>query len=104
MERMKAMPALEGIPVIIVTARDLSLEKESLEQTGAHAFFQKPFDTTSSSPRSVQPSAERRGHGRTIVSMEQTYRPTDLEERWQRAWEEEGLYRPAPARGARRPS
>jgi DNA-binding response OmpR family regulator len=44
MERMKAMPALEGIPVIIITARDLSMEKESLEQTGAHAFFQKPFD------------------------------------------------------------
>ena len=44
MERMKAMPALEGIPVIIITARDLSLEKESLDQTGAVAFFQKPFD------------------------------------------------------------
>src|SRR5918995_6326377 len=43
MERMQAMPALEGIPVIIITARDLSMEKESLEQTGAHALFQKPF-------------------------------------------------------------
>ena len=32
--------------------------------------------------------------------MEQTYRPTDLEERWQRAWEEEGLYRAGV--GARR--
>ena len=32
--------------------------------------------------------------------MEQTYRPTDLEERWQRAWEEEGLYRAGA--GARR--
>jgi DNA-binding response OmpR family regulator len=44
MERMKAMPALEGIPVIIITARDLSLEKETLAETGAQAFFQKPFD------------------------------------------------------------
>ena len=32
--------------------------------------------------------------------MEQTYRPADLEERWQRAWEEEGLYRAGA--GARR--
>lgn len=44
MERMQAMPALEGIPVIIITARDLSLERESLEQTGAVALLQKPFD------------------------------------------------------------
>jgi DNA-binding response OmpR family regulator len=44
MERMQAMPALEGIPVIIITARDVSMERQSLEQTGAHAVFQKPFD------------------------------------------------------------
>jgi DNA-binding response OmpR family regulator len=44
MERMKAMPALEGIPVIIITARDLSMERESLAETGAVAMFQKPFD------------------------------------------------------------
>jgi DNA-binding response OmpR family regulator len=44
MERMKAMPALEGIPVIIITARDLSMERASLEQTGPVAMFQKPFD------------------------------------------------------------
>jgi DNA-binding response OmpR family regulator len=44
MERMQAMPALEGIPVIIITARDVSMERESLEQTGAHTIFQKPFD------------------------------------------------------------
>lgn len=30
--------------MIIVTARDLPMEKESLEQTGARAYFQKPFD------------------------------------------------------------
>ncbi len=44
MERLQAMPALEGIPVIIITARDLSLERDSLAQTGAFARFQKPFD------------------------------------------------------------
>ena len=38
------MPALEGIPVIITTARDLSLESSSLAGTGAVAMFQKPFD------------------------------------------------------------
>jgi DNA-binding response OmpR family regulator len=44
MERMQAMPALEGIPVIIITARDLAMERESLARTGAVAMFQKPFD------------------------------------------------------------
>ena len=44
MERLQAMPALEGIPVIIITARDLSLERDSLAQTGVFARFQKPFD------------------------------------------------------------
>jgi DNA-binding response OmpR family regulator len=38
------MPALEGIPIIIITARDLSMERESLAHVGAHAMFQKPFD------------------------------------------------------------
>jgi DNA-binding response OmpR family regulator len=36
MERLKAMPALESIPVIIVTARDV--------RAGADAIFQKPFE------------------------------------------------------------
>jgi len=44
MERLRAMPALEGIPIIIITARDLSLERESLAALGVHAMFQKPFD------------------------------------------------------------
>lgn len=43
-ERLRAMPALEGIPIIIITARDLRMERESLAQVGAHAMFQKPFD------------------------------------------------------------
>jgi CheY-like chemotaxis protein len=44
MERLQAMPALEGIPIIIVTARDVRSEREQLKQAGADAVFQKPFD------------------------------------------------------------
>lgn len=44
MERMKAMPALEGIPVIVVTARDVRAEQERIAHAGAEAVFQKPFD------------------------------------------------------------
>src|ERR687891_236701 len=43
MERLRAMPALEGIPIIVVTARDVSLERESLLAAGASAVFPKPF-------------------------------------------------------------
>jgi DNA-binding response OmpR family regulator len=44
MERLKAMPALEGIPIIIVTARDVGAERERIAQAGADAIFGKPFD------------------------------------------------------------
>jgi CheY-like chemotaxis protein len=44
MERLKAMPALEGIPVIVVSARNPQAEEERLAQSGADAFFRKPFD------------------------------------------------------------
>ncbi len=44
MERLRAMPALEGIPIIIITARDLGAERQSLGRSGAYALFQKPFD------------------------------------------------------------
>lgn len=44
MERLKAMPALEDIPVIVVSARDPQTEQERLAQSGADAFFRKPFD------------------------------------------------------------
>ncbi len=44
MQRLRAMPALEGIPVIVVSARDLSLERAELLEAGAAALFQKPFD------------------------------------------------------------
>ena len=43
MERLRAMPALEGIPIIVVTARDVSLERDSLLAAGASAVFLKPF-------------------------------------------------------------
>jgi CheY-like chemotaxis protein len=44
MDRIKAMPALEGTPVIIVSARDALAEEERFIQSGADAFFRKPFD------------------------------------------------------------
>jgi CheY-like chemotaxis protein len=44
MERLKAMPALEGIPVIVVSARDPVTEEERFAQSGADAYFRKPFD------------------------------------------------------------
>jgi DNA-binding response OmpR family regulator len=44
MERLKAMPALEGIPVIVVSAMDPTAHESRLAEAGADAFFQKPFD------------------------------------------------------------
>ena len=44
MDRLRAMPALEGIPVIVVSARDPQTEEERLAHSGADAFFRKPFD------------------------------------------------------------
>jgi CheY-like chemotaxis protein len=44
MERLKAMPALEGIPVIVLSALDLKTQESKLAQAGPDAFFQKPFD------------------------------------------------------------
>jgi DNA-binding response OmpR family regulator len=44
MERIKAMPALEGTPVIIVSARDPLAEEQRFINSGADAFFRKPFD------------------------------------------------------------
>jgi DNA-binding response OmpR family regulator len=43
-ERIKAMPALEGTPVIIVTARDPLAEEQRFIDSGADALFRKPFD------------------------------------------------------------
>jgi DNA-binding response OmpR family regulator len=44
MQRLRAMPTLEGIPVIVVSARDPVVEEEQLAAAGADAFFRKPFD------------------------------------------------------------
>jgi CheY-like chemotaxis protein len=44
MERLKAMPALESIPVIIVTARDVRAEQEHAALAGADAILQKPLE------------------------------------------------------------
>jgi DNA-binding response OmpR family regulator len=44
MERLKAMPALEGVPVIVISARDPSTERERAWDAGVDAFFRKPFD------------------------------------------------------------
>jgi DNA-binding response OmpR family regulator len=43
MERLKAMPALEGVPVIVVSARDPVTERERSSAAGVDAFFRKPF-------------------------------------------------------------
>jgi len=44
MERLKAIPALEGIPVIVVSARDPQIESDHLVEAGVDVFFRKPFD------------------------------------------------------------
>jgi len=43
MARLKAMPALEGVPVIVVSARDPATERDRAGDLGADAFFRKPF-------------------------------------------------------------
>jgi DNA-binding response OmpR family regulator len=42
-ERMQAIPDLEMIPVIVITARDPS-EGEKAVELGARSFFHKPFN------------------------------------------------------------
>jgi DNA-binding response OmpR family regulator len=44
MQRLRALPALYTVPIIIVTARDVGTERESLIQAGAASVFPKPFD------------------------------------------------------------
>lgn len=43
-ERLKSIPALSGIPVIVVSARDVHTNKERALKAGAKAFLQKPVD------------------------------------------------------------
>jgi len=42
MERLKLLPSLAVIPVIVVSARDVRANKERALQAGAKAFLQKP--------------------------------------------------------------
>jgi DNA-binding response OmpR family regulator len=44
MERLKSIPALSGIPVIVVSARDVLANKDRALKAGAKAFLQKPVD------------------------------------------------------------
>jgi DNA-binding response OmpR family regulator len=44
MERLKSIPALSGIPVIVVSARDVLANKERALKARAKAFLQKPVD------------------------------------------------------------
>jgi DNA-binding response OmpR family regulator len=46
MERLKAMPALEGVPIIVVSARDPATERDRAWEAGVDAFFRKPFEYT----------------------------------------------------------
>jgi DNA-binding response OmpR family regulator len=44
MERLKAIPALAVIPIIVVSARDVLANKERALKAGAKAYLQKPVD------------------------------------------------------------
>jgi DNA-binding response OmpR family regulator len=44
MERLKAMPALENVPVIVISARDPATEQDRAWEAGVDAYFRKPFD------------------------------------------------------------
>jgi DNA-binding response OmpR family regulator len=44
MERLKAVPSLASIPVIVVSARDLRLNQKLALQAGAKTFLQKPVN------------------------------------------------------------
>jgi DNA-binding response OmpR family regulator len=44
MERLRARPEWAGIPVIVVSARDVAANKERSLRAGAKAFVQKPWN------------------------------------------------------------
>src|ERR1700674_1838104 len=44
MERLKSIPALAVIPIIVVSARDARANQERAVKAGAKAFLQKPVD------------------------------------------------------------
>ena len=43
MERLKALPDFEMVPIVVITAKDWS-EGEKAVERGAVSFFQKPFE------------------------------------------------------------
>jgi CheY-like chemotaxis protein len=44
LERLKNIPELAGIPVIVVSARDIHTNRERALKAGASAYLQKPVD------------------------------------------------------------
>jgi CheY-like chemotaxis protein len=44
MERLKRIPAVASIPIIVVSARDVRGNQERALREGAKAFLQKPVD------------------------------------------------------------
>jgi CheY-like chemotaxis protein len=44
LERLKSIPRLASIPVLIITARDSKGNQEKAASLGAEAFLQKPFE------------------------------------------------------------
>jgi len=44
MQRMKGIPALAVIPIIVLSARDRESNENRVAMAGAAAFLQKPFD------------------------------------------------------------
>jgi len=46
MERLKAIPALAVIPIIVVSARDVLANRERALKAGAKAYLQKPVDNS----------------------------------------------------------
>jgi len=46
MERFKNVPTLAGVPVIVVSGRDIRDNQRRIFQSGAKAFLQKPVNNT----------------------------------------------------------
>ena len=44
MERLKTLPSLAVIPIVVVSARDVRANQERVFNAGAKAFLQKPVD------------------------------------------------------------
>lgn len=44
LERFRAIPSLAGIPVVVVSGRNINTSKERAFAAGAKAFLQKPWD------------------------------------------------------------